>query len=187
MVHFSINYLCQKSVFHCRCVVCACSAGAVGSFSNKPLSPKREIKETHKYSAARRFQIQVKKREARLYTHPRDRGCPGSRPTAPPLCSMEPPQNVRRLPVYRSEAGDAADQPADHESRQGSILPGCHRYAANAHKPVSKKACEGVPRSTAWRSCRARGGRGGGVMHDACTAVQHAVRHRLLTTCFHSH
>ena len=26
--------------FHCRCVVCACSAGAVGSFSNKPLSPK---------------------------------------------------------------------------------------------------------------------------------------------------
>ena len=28
------------SVFHCRCVVCACSAGAVGSFSNKPLSPK---------------------------------------------------------------------------------------------------------------------------------------------------
>ena len=24
---------------HCRCVVCACSAGAVGSFSNKPLSP----------------------------------------------------------------------------------------------------------------------------------------------------
>ena len=29
------------SVFHCRCVVCACSAGAVGSFSNKPLSPKK--------------------------------------------------------------------------------------------------------------------------------------------------
>ena len=28
------------SVFHCRRVVCACSAGAVGSFSNKPLSPK---------------------------------------------------------------------------------------------------------------------------------------------------
>ena len=27
------------SVFHCRRVVCACSAGAVGSFSNKPLSP----------------------------------------------------------------------------------------------------------------------------------------------------
>ena len=109
-------------------------------------------------------------------------GAPAPAPQ-PHLCSMEPPQNVRRLPVYRSEAGDAAD----HESRQGSILPGCHRYAAIAHKPVSKKACEGVPRSTAWRSCRARGGRGGGVMHDACTAVQHAVRHRLLTTCFHSH
>ena len=30
------------SVFHCRRVVCACSAGAVGSFSNKPLSPKRQ-------------------------------------------------------------------------------------------------------------------------------------------------
>ena len=46
---------------------------------------KRGIKETHKYSAARRFQ-KVKKREARLYTHLRDRGCPGSRsrPTAPP-------------------------------------------------------------------------------------------------------
>ena len=29
----------QKKI-HCRCVVCACSAGAVGSFSNKPLSPK---------------------------------------------------------------------------------------------------------------------------------------------------
>ena len=29
------------SVFHCRRVVCACSAGAVGSFSNKPLSPKK--------------------------------------------------------------------------------------------------------------------------------------------------
>ena len=32
------------SVFHCRCVVCACFAGvptAVGSFSNKPLSPKK--------------------------------------------------------------------------------------------------------------------------------------------------
>ena len=28
------------SVFHCRRVVCACSAGTVGSFSNKPLSPK---------------------------------------------------------------------------------------------------------------------------------------------------
>ena len=28
--------------FHCRCVVCACSAGAVGSFSNKPLSPKKK-------------------------------------------------------------------------------------------------------------------------------------------------
>ena len=26
--------------FHCRSVVCACSAGTVGSFSNKPLSPK---------------------------------------------------------------------------------------------------------------------------------------------------
>jgi hypothetical protein len=30
----------SESVFHCRRVVCACSAGAVGSFSNKPLSPK---------------------------------------------------------------------------------------------------------------------------------------------------
>ena len=29
-----------RTVGHCRCVVCACSAGAVGSFSNKPLSPK---------------------------------------------------------------------------------------------------------------------------------------------------
>ena len=27
--------------FHCRRVVCACSAGTVGSFSNKPLSQKR--------------------------------------------------------------------------------------------------------------------------------------------------
>ena len=27
--------------FHCRRVVCACSAGTVGPFSNKPLSPKR--------------------------------------------------------------------------------------------------------------------------------------------------
>ena len=30
--------------FHCRRVVCACSAGAVGSFSNKPLSPKVELR-----------------------------------------------------------------------------------------------------------------------------------------------
>ena len=29
--------------FHCRCVVCACSAGAVGSFSYKPLSPKKPV------------------------------------------------------------------------------------------------------------------------------------------------
>ena len=29
------------SVLHCRRVVCACSAGADGSFSNKPLSPKK--------------------------------------------------------------------------------------------------------------------------------------------------
>ena len=27
--------------FHCRRVVCACSAGTVGSFSNKPLSQKK--------------------------------------------------------------------------------------------------------------------------------------------------
>ena len=33
------TFLCR--LFHCRCVVCACSAGAVGSFSNKPLSPKK--------------------------------------------------------------------------------------------------------------------------------------------------
>ena len=31
------------SVFHCRRVVCACSAGAVGSFSNKPLSQKKSL------------------------------------------------------------------------------------------------------------------------------------------------
>ena len=35
------NFLCVG--FHCRCVVCACSAGAVGSFSNKPLSPKKKL------------------------------------------------------------------------------------------------------------------------------------------------
>ena len=29
--------------FHCRSVVCACSAGTVGSFSNKPLSQKSWI------------------------------------------------------------------------------------------------------------------------------------------------
>ena len=29
--------------FHCRSVVCACSAGTVGSFSNKPLSQKKTI------------------------------------------------------------------------------------------------------------------------------------------------
>ena len=34
------GYLLSVSVFHCRRVVCACSAGAVGSLSNKPLSPK---------------------------------------------------------------------------------------------------------------------------------------------------
>ena len=28
--------------FHCRSVVCACSAGTVGSFSNKPLSPQNK-------------------------------------------------------------------------------------------------------------------------------------------------
>ena len=38
--------------FHCRCVVCACSAGAVGSFSNKPLSPKN-IKDAEIPSHAR--------------------------------------------------------------------------------------------------------------------------------------
>jgi hypothetical protein len=31
----------KSRVFHCRRVVCACSAGTVGSFSNKPLSPKQ--------------------------------------------------------------------------------------------------------------------------------------------------
>ena len=36
-----VTFLCR--LFHRRCVeVCACSAGAVGSFSNKPLSPKIE-------------------------------------------------------------------------------------------------------------------------------------------------
>ena len=28
--------------FHCRSVVCACSAGTVGSFSNKPLSQQKK-------------------------------------------------------------------------------------------------------------------------------------------------
>ena len=34
------GYLSPCRFFHCRRVVCACSAGAVGSFSNKPHSPK---------------------------------------------------------------------------------------------------------------------------------------------------
>lgn len=91
-------------------------------------------------------------------THLRDRGCPGSRPTAPPLLhgNLWNRHQTYGASLYIGARRDAADQPADHESRQGSILPGCHRYAAIAHKPVSKNACEGVPRSTAWRSCRAR-------------------------------
>ena len=36
-----VTFLCR--FFHCRRVVCACSAGAVGSFSNKPLSTKISI------------------------------------------------------------------------------------------------------------------------------------------------
>ena len=54
MAHFSINYRCQKarvpfsvSVFHCRRVVCACSAGAVGSFSNKHFRQKDLSSECH--------------------------------------------------------------------------------------------------------------------------------------------
>ena len=35
-----LSRLRKRGKFHCRCVVCACSAGTVGSFSNKPLSPK---------------------------------------------------------------------------------------------------------------------------------------------------
>ena len=37
------GYLSPCRFFHCRRVVCACSAGAVGSFSNKPLSPKSVV------------------------------------------------------------------------------------------------------------------------------------------------
>ena len=40
-VYIFVKLLFSVSVFHCRRVVCACSAGAVGSFSNKPLSPKQ--------------------------------------------------------------------------------------------------------------------------------------------------
>ena len=32
----------NRRFFHCRRVVCACSAGTVGSFSNKPLSQKKK-------------------------------------------------------------------------------------------------------------------------------------------------
>jgi hypothetical protein len=45
--------------FHCRRVVCACSAGTVGSFSNKPLSQNKERctlpdKHTHIYAECAR-------------------------------------------------------------------------------------------------------------------------------------
>ena len=65
--------------------------------------------------------------------------------------SMEPPPNVRRLRPCISEggAGCSGAAPAGFTFSYPSAI---------AHKPVSKRACEGVPRSTAWRSCRKRGG-----------------------------
>lgn len=80
------------------------------------------------FSAARR-----KSKQMRLYTHLRDRGCPGSRPTAPPLL-LEPPPNVRRLPVYRSEAGCSgpASGPRVAAGIYPTRLPPVRRHSSQA-------------------------------------------------------
>jgi hypothetical protein len=74
------------------------------------------------------------------------------------------PPEARRVYTHRAilaTYGASLCIGAQREAGGGgpAATPFRHRHATIAHKPVSKRACEGVPRSTAWRSCRKRGGR----------------------------